>query len=253
ELLRLLIRKTVPTANVDVTAGVGNVIVLSGYVTSPQDAVIITRMAISQTGQTENNVINAMQVGGVQQVQIDVVIATVQRNELRQRGFDFSINGSTVKFASTVSGLLVPPATALLPDANLQLAIAPATFFGALQALRTEGLAKFLAEPRVVTQTGRPAFFLSGGRQATVAPTSGLAAPGITYEQVGIQLEVLPIVYGNGQIWLEINPVNRQVSGFSTVGSFPGIPSFSEQQARCAVMLESGQTFAIGGLIQNSV
>src|SRR5439155_17407361 len=97
ELLRLLIRKTVPTANVDVTAGVGNVIVLSGYVTSPQDAVIITRMAISQTGQTENNVINAMQVGGVQQVQIDVVIATVQRNELRQRGFDFSINGSTVK------------------------------------------------------------------------------------------------------------------------------------------------------------
>ncbi|MBX9584501.1 MAG: type II and III secretion system protein, partial [Gemmataceae bacterium] len=30
-------------------------------------------------------------------------------------------------------------------------------------------------------------------------------------------------------------------------------PGFTEQQARCAVMLESGQTFAIGGLIQSSV
>src|SRR4029077_10443014 len=76
--------------------------------------------------------------------------------------------------------------------------VAPTQFFGALQALRTEGLAKFLAEPRIVTQTGRPAFFLSGGRTPTISPTGGAVGnPGITYEQTGISLEVLPIVYGN--------------------------------------------------------
>jgi pilus assembly protein CpaC len=106
----------------------------------------------------------------------------------------------------------------------------------------------------VTTQTGRPAFFLSGGRQAVLGPASGINGPGVTFQQVGVSLEVLPIVYGNGQIWLEINPTNRQVNqGFGITTVFGATPGFTEQQTRCAVMLESGQTFAIGGLIQNSV
>jgi len=262
ELLRALIKRTVPTANVEVSPGLGNVVILSGYVTSPQDADIIVRLTQSQVGGTPGNVINAMQVGGVQQVQIDVVIASVDRNEIRSRGFDFAVNTRPVQFASVLSGLLSPPAggtggngfATFSPDANLQLGLVPAQFFGALRALRTEGVAKFLGEPRVVTQTGRPAFFLAGGRQAVLGPDSGINGPGIQFEQVGTQMEVLPIVYGNNKIWLEINPQVRSVNqglGITTV--FGTTPGFTEQQARCAVMLESGQTFAIGGLIQNTI
>jgi pilus assembly protein CpaC len=259
ELLKSLIRRTVPTANVDVTPGIGNVVILSGYVTSPQDADIIARLAISQVGGSANNVINAIQIGGVQQVQIDVVIASVDRNEIRSRGFDFAVNTNTVKFASVLSGLLTPPtgiggAAAFSPDANLQLGLVPAQFFGAMRALRTEGLAKFLAEPRVVTQTGRIAQFRAGGQQAILSPASGINGPGVQLQPFGTELDVLPIVYGNGQIWLEINPrvtaVNQGLGITTVFGSSPG---FTEQSARCAVMLESGQTFAIGGLIQNSV
>ncbi len=256
DLLRNLIRRTVPTANIEVTPGIGNVVILSGYVTTPQDADIIARLAASQVGGTQN-IINAMQVGGVQQVQIDVVIASVDRNEIRSRGFDFTVSGTTANFSSIVSGLLQPGGGALAaasPGANLQLGIAPANFFAALRALRTEGLAKFLAEPRVVTQTGRPAYFLAGGRQAVLSPSSGINGPGVTYEPIGTSLEVLPIVYGNNQIWLEINPLVRAVNnGLGINSSFGFSPGFTEQQARVAVMLESGQTFAIGGLIQNSV
>ena len=259
ELLRTMIKRTVPTSNVDVTPGIGNVVVLSGYVTSPQDADIVARLANSMVGGQANNVINAVQVGGVQQVQIDVVVASVDRNEIRSRGFDFAVNGGTIKFTSVVSGLIgstgfaggVPTAS---PDANLQTGIVPAQFFTALRALRTEGLAKFLAEPRVVTQTGRPASFLAGGRQAVLGPAAGINGPGVTYENIGTQLDVLPIVYGNGQIWLEISPSVRTVNqglGITTV--FGASPGFTENSIRCAVMLESGQTFAIGGLIQNSV
>src|SRR5205814_1761735 len=160
DLLRNLIKRTVPTAAVEVTPGIGNVVILSGYVSSPQDADIIARLANSAVGGTAQNVINAVQVGGVQHVQTDVVGASVDRNATRSRAF----------------------------------------------------------------------------------------------EQVGTQLEVLPIVYANGQIWLEINPQVRTVNqglGITTV--FGTTPGFTEQQARCAVMLESGQTFAIGGLIQSSV
>ena len=259
DLLRTLIRRAVPTANVEVDPGVGNVVILSGYASSPQDAETIARLAASQVGGAAN-VINAVQVGGVQHVQLDVVIASVDRNEVRSRGFDFSVTGRTVFFDSIISGLLTPPVGAgnlvasFSPDANLRFGVAPAGFFGALRALRTEGLAKFLAEPRLTTQSGRPAFFLSGGRQAVLSPSSGITGPGVQYEQIGTQLEFLPIVYGNNQIWLEVNPQVRAVNqGLGVVTTFGTSPGFTEQQARCAVMLESGQTFAIGGLIQNSV
>ncbi|HVK18149.1 MAG TPA: hypothetical protein VM533_14490, partial [Fimbriiglobus sp.] len=256
-LLRALIRRTVPTAAVDVQPGIGNVIILSGYVTSPQDAETITRLAGSAVG-NPNNLINAVQVGGGQQVQIDVVVASVDRSLIRERGFDFFAGGTTVNFGSLVSGLITggvgtgvaTPSAA----ANLQLGIIPAPFLGALRALRTEGVAKFLAEPRVVTQTGRPAFFRAGGQQAVISATSGITGPGVQLVPFGTELEVLPIVYGNGMIWLEINPRITTVSnafGITLGGSIS--PGFTEQQVRAAVMLESGQTYAIGGLIQNSV
>ena len=259
EQLRKLIRRTVPTANVEVASGIGNVIILSGYVTSPQDANTIERLANSAVGGSANNIINALQVGGVQQVQIDVVIASVDRNQLRNRGFDFAANGNDVAFSSIVSGLLgVQTATAAVPTfsstANLQLAVLPNRFFGALQALRTEGVAKFLAEPRVVTQTGRPAFFRAGGQQAILSGTSGITGPGVQLVPFGTELEVVPIVYGNGQIWLDINPRVTAVSqGLGITVNGAASPGFTEQSVRSTVLLESGQTFAIGGLIQNSV
>jgi pilus assembly protein CpaC len=260
-LLRNLIKRSVPTANVDVQPGYGSSVVLSGYVTSPQDADIVARLANSAVGGTANNVINAVQVGGVQQVQIDVVIASVDRTALRNRGFDFILPGGSgdVSFSSLVSGLLTPATTTgtaptFNGSANLQLAIAPAKFFGALQALRTENLAKFLAEPKVVTQTGRIATFRAGGQQAILSGTSGITGPGVQLVPFGTELEVLPIVYGNGMIWLDINPRITAVSqGLGITVNGAASPGFTENTLRSTVMLESGQTFAIGGLIQNSI
>jgi pilus assembly protein CpaC len=254
-LLRALIKRTVPTAAVDVQPGIGNVIVLSGYVTSPQDAEVVAKLASSAVGNI-NNIINAVQIGGGQQVQIDVVVASVSRNMLRDRGFDFSVPGASATFQSIVSGLIGSQLGANPPTINgatLQLGIVNAPFFMALQALRSEGVAKFIAEPRVVTQTGRPAFFRAGGQQAILSGTSGITGPGVQLVPFGTELEVLPIVYGNGMIWLEINPKVTAVNpglGITVGGSIS--PGFSEQQVRTAVMLESGQTYAIGGLIQNT-
>jgi pilus assembly protein CpaC len=261
EYLRYVIRKTVPTANVDVQPGFGvNTVVLSGYVTSPQDGDIVARLANSAVGGTANNVINAIQIGGVQQVQIDVVVASVDRTALRNRGFDFTIPGDKgqVAFASLVSGLLGTQSPTVAPTfnatGNLQLAVTPNKFFAALQALRTENLAKFLAEPKVVTQSGRTAFFRAGGQQAILSGTSGITGPGVQLVPFGTELEVVPIVYGNGMIWLDINPRITAVSqGLGITVNGAASPGFTEQSIRSTVLLESGQTFAIGGLIQNSV
>ncbi|HYH66220.1 MAG TPA: hypothetical protein VD866_16120 [Urbifossiella sp.] len=260
ELLKTIIARTAPTANVEVTPGLGNTLILSGYVTTPQEADTIYRLAVSQVGGTPGNVINMLQIGGVQQVQIDVVIATVDRSEIRSRGFDFAVSGKSVTFNSLVSGLLTPPTgfgsgtVAFSPNANFQLGVAPAGFFSALQALRAEGMAKFLAEPRVVTQSGRPAQFQAGGQQAVLGPASGINGPGVILEQIGTTLDVVPIVMGNGKIWLEVNPRTRTVNqGLGIQTTFGATPGFNQNSVSVAVELESGQTFAIGGLIQNSV
>jgi pilus assembly protein CpaC len=140
------------------------------------------------------------------------------------------------------------------PSANIQVGIVPANFFGALRALRTEGLAKFLTEPKLVTQSGRAANILAGGRQAILSNQSGITGPGVQLEPVGTEVDVLPIVMGNGKIYLEVYPRVRAVNagrGITVGGALS--PGFDEQSARATVMLESGQTFAIGGLIESTI
>jgi len=211
-------------------------------------------------------VINAMQVGGSQHVTIDVTIAQVDRTELRERGFSFgfaaSTGSATTVFGSSVLGGLassaavgvgVPP-FATGANANILFGIVPAQFTGALRALKTEGLAKFISETKLTTQTGRPGFIRAGGQQAILSPSSGINGPGVMLTPVGTELEVLPIVYGNGKIYMELNPrVSNVNNGRGITTAFGFTPGFNEQQTRSSVMLESGQTFAIGGLLETTI
>jgi len=268
DLLRSVIKRTVPTASVDVVPGVGNVIILSGYVVKPEDSDFIQRIASSAVGGVVSNVINALQIGGAQHVLIDVTVAQVDRTEIRERGFSFGVTGTSVGFSSILSGLAITNVATNLfggaaaavgapitpgATANLVTGIVPAGTLGALRALRTEGLAKFLSEPKVITQTGRPALLRAGGQQAILGPSSGINGPGVILEQVGTQLEVLPIVFGNGKIYLEVTPQFRSVNngrGVSTAFGFT--PGFNESSVRSSVLMESGQTYAIGGLLETT-
>ena len=217
--------------------------------------------------------INAMTVGGVNQVQLDVTVARVDRTKMRSRGFNFAINGQTVSTGSILGGIasssstsgnntvstgvgIIPGAGSLLPtsSANLVFGVIPAQFQGLLQALKTEGLSKTIAEPKLITQSGRPARFLSGGQQATLGPSSGINGPGVVYQDIGTELEFLPIVYGNGKIYLEVAPRVKAVNtGLGVTTSFGTVPGFDDQSVRTSVVMEAGQTFAIGGLIQTTV
>jgi pilus assembly protein CpaC len=271
DLLRNILKRSVPTANVDVIPfGAG--VVLTGSVARIDDVDTILRIAATVLGSA--NVVNALTVGGVQQVQLDVCIARVDRTRTRQRGFNIIVNGTTVSAGSVLGGLtsstggssaataaatgvgIIPSAASATPNssANLVFGIVPAQIQMLLQALKTEGLAKLLAEPKLVTQSGRPAYFNSGGQQATLSASSGINGPGVTYRTVGTSLEFLPIVYGNGKIYLEVHPTFTGVNqGLGITTSFGSVPGFDTQEVRTSIVLEAGQTFAIGGLIQTQV
>src|SRR5262249_31121464 len=150
---------------------------------------------------------------------------------------------------------IIPGQGALTPGVpptgpNIVFGIVTAQVQLLLQALREETLAKLLAEPKLVTISGRPAHFLSGGQQAILSPSGGLGGPGVAFKDVGTELDFLPIVMGNGRIYLEVAPTVRSVNnGRGITTAFGFVPGFDEQSTRTAIELEPGQTMAIGGLI----
>ena len=295
EIVKTVLKRAFPTAAVEPIPTGTNTIVLVGTVAHAEEIEAILRVAqgVLATGVPAGNaatgggagaitVVNAMTVGGVRQVQLDVVIASVNRSELRNFGVNFTVTGTQGFFSSLIGNLtqagaqagggsgaingggvtLLGPAQflqSLTPGArtNIVAGIVPAGINTFITALREERLAKLLAEPRLVTLSGRPATFLSGGQQAVPEVTAsgvGGGTVGTRFEPFGTQLTFLPIVLGNGKIYLEVEPVISQLNannGFIIGGV--AVPGRDEQRVRTAIMMEPGQTFAIGGLIQNEV
>src|SRR5207253_878851 len=138
--------------------------------------------------------------------------------------------------------------------ANLFLGVVSngTSYLGFLQALRNEQLAKILTRPSVMTLSGRPASFLSGGEQAVPVP-AGLGQIGVQFEEFGTRLNVLPIVLGDGKIRLEVEPeVSNLNAAFGTTISGATVPGRDTQRVHTTVEMEDGQTFVIGGLIQRN-
>jgi pilus assembly protein CpaC len=278
DAVKSVIRLMFPTANVTpIAAGTGT-IVLTGNVAHPEDIEPILRVARGVLGTQGNGVTevyDAMTVGGVRQVQLDVTIALVNRKDERLRNLNFIVNGTTISAGSILPPALIQTTQAqqqqqqggagvgIIPSpliaspqttANVIFGIVPSNFNLLLQALRNEGLAKLLSEPRLITMSGHPADFLAGAQQAVLSPSSGINGPGVTFQDVGTALRFLPIVQSNGRIFLEVEPVIRTVdNGFGINTTFGFTPGFNVQRVHTQITMDAGQTFAIGGLIQTSV
>ena len=223
---------------------------------------------------TSQKVINALRVAGVQQVQLDVVVAQVSRTEFRQLGFNFLSSRNSSFIGSTLNGLAAQPtalgnvasgtsqgsilaaqgfvASTTSPNIPFGVLNSNSGFLGFLQALRNESASKLLAEPKLTTSSGKQAFFQVGGEQAVLSGSSGVNGPGAAFQTIGTTLSFLPIVLGNGKIQLTVNPrVRTPNSAFGIQTSFGFVTGFDDKQVNATVEMETGQTFVIGGLIQN--
>lgn len=186
-------------------------------------------------------VINLLQIGGSQQVMLEVKVAEMQRSELRRLNAQFNsfwnggkvnlggVNGgATLQPYKDPQGLLVPlyntvgsagnlerwgpqvdsfmPNSLSIPDKGLFASFLDSNFIFdlALDAANNKGLAKILAEPNLTTLTGQEAKFLSGG-QIPVPIANALGAVSIEYKDFGVGLSFIPVVLSNGHINLKLN------------------------------------------------
>jgi general secretion pathway protein D len=119
-------------------------------------------------------------------------------------------------------------------------------------ALVSTGKARVLASPKILTQNGLSASILTGDslpiRVTTPVGVGGVGAVSsqVEYINVGVNLQILPRVTGNGGVDADIYSQVSSVTGFDSSGD----PQISTRQAQTRVNLLEGQTLVIGGLLQ---
>lgn len=123
-----------------------------------------------------------------------------------------------------------------------------------IEALKKVGKTETLANPRIMVSNNQEAKILVGTKEAfvtvtTTVPATGsvVTAPEIQFVDVGTKLFVTPNVKRDGQIKLKIRP---EVST-AKVETFSGnrIPIVTTTEAETTVLVKSGVTVIIGGLI----
>ncbi|WP_240454168.1 type II and III secretion system protein family protein [Halomonas sp. NO4] len=215
-------------------------IVLSGEVSSAERLETAMRLANRYAGGEEGTVLNLMQVGGAQQVMLDVKVAEVSRSLVKRLEANFNVFnvGSSAFRAGAVSGGAsfpdavfegaeglggrmpvfdggtpigpvvdeFAPATATIEDTGIFASYQRGDYLLnlVLDAASTEGVAKILAEPNLTTLTGEPARFLAGGEFPIPVP-QGDGQVAIEHKEFGVGLGFLPVVLDSGAINLKVD------------------------------------------------
>jgi pilus assembly protein CpaC len=124
-----------------------------------------------------------------------------------------------------------------------------------VKALQTKGLLHSLAEPNLVAESGKEASFLAGGEfPVPIAQGTGNNI-GITvqYKEFGIRLTFTPIVNGD-RVHLKVRPEVSALD-FTNAVVLNGfrIPALTTRRTETELELQNGQTFAVAGLLNNSM
>ncbi|HKT35263.1 MAG TPA: type II and III secretion system protein family protein [Nitrospira sp.] len=222
-------------------------------------------------------VINSMQVGGVQQVMLEVRVAEMSRELIRRLGINATamtpqgfgmtaLNQLTTmlggnSFAGVSGGVtnaltntlnLSQQATAAVNGA-FQFQTGNITWSGFVDALQQENVVKVLAKPTLVALNGQEAAFLSGGEFPIPVPQAfGLIT--IQFKKFGVGLVFTPNIMDRRHISLNVAPEVSELD-FTNALRTQGfvVPAITTRRASTTIELADGQSFAIGGLLRDEV
>jgi pilus assembly protein CpaC len=201
-----------------------------------------------------------MKIKSSAQVTIRVRIAEVSRSVTKELGFNWNALLSTGAFQFglvtgrtpfTTGNLFVPDPTgagSLLARARTSRV----NFDAVIDALSQDGLISILAEPNLTALSGEKASFLAGG-EFPIPVAQYQNAITIEFKQYGVSLDFVPTVLSSNHISMRVRP---EVSELTTNGAITlngiQVPGLQVRRADTTIELGSGESFAIGGLLQNN-
>jgi pilus assembly protein CpaC len=266
--LQLALDKLLPDGAI-IARPVDGSIVLAGHVQSPLEAEEARRIARPFVND-DKELVNRIEVEAPNQVNLRVRVAEVSRNIIKQLGINWDAIANVGSFAFGIATGSPVIGSALGADGNFITrnpglgGTTTNSIFGGINqknlnvnglidALDQNGLVSILAEPNLTAMSGETASFLAGGEFPILIP-QGNQLVGIEFKSFGVALAFTPVVLNNGRISLKVRP---EVSQLSTTGAVEiqgfTIPALTTRRAETTVELGSGQSFAIGGLLQNNV
>lgn len=277
-----VIARLLPDADIEVS-NINGIVVLTGFAKTPEESEIAEKMAVqaarpggasARSGGSNNQmtvVINRIKIATPTQVNLQVKIAEVGRSTLKQLGFNWEntfFNGEALLGMATganvfdiiedpiIEGLAIKEFQVNNSGTNSLIGNFTGGHFdinAVVDALEGEGFLSVLAEPSLTALSGETASFLAGGEFPVPVP-DGQGNFALEFKEFGIGLEFTPTVLSEGKIILRVAPEVSQISNVGAI-SINGIavPAISTRRVQTTVELGSGQTFAIAGLLQNTI
>jgi len=213
----------------------------------------------------DGRVIDRLATDMISQVDVKVYILEIDKTASSQLGL--RLQGALLNGSVTAGGAAAGAQTFTLGPAQI-VGVEnpnPSNFFGhvlglgniaratmlapTLDLLMSEGHAKLLSSPDLVTLPGTEATFLVGGK-IPIPVSSGLGTVTVQYQDFGVKLKVTPTVLGNGGIDCKITPEvsNLDFADAVTLNGFT-IPALKISTLSTDVITMTGESIVLGGLL----
>jgi pilus assembly protein CpaC len=262
ERLATQMKQLFPKEQIDIRTS-GRDVVLSGTVSSKD----IAEKAVSLSAgfvEKKEDVVNLLQVAAprTNQVLLRVRFAEVSRSALTELGMSIFTgpNGKDNTFGRVTTQQFSAPefndGKLTFSDFLNLFVLSEKYDLGVLiKALSSRGLFQSLAEPNLVAESGKEATFLAGGEfPIPVAQGSGSNMSfSVQFKEFGVRLGFTPQVDGD-RIHLKVAPEVSSLD-FANAVVMNGfrIPALSTRRTSTELELRDGQTFAIAGLMNNTL
>lgn len=203
------------------------------------------------------------------QVQIDIKVVEVSRQNMMRAGLFFGRNKGNKTFAVGAPGTLsgvetggsgfnLTSGSGFLPISNafnLVLGNAGSGLLGTISVLEANGFAYTLAEPSLTAISGQSATFLAGGEYPVPLRSGGGSDSSITiqYKEYGIRLMLTPTVLDANRIYLKVSPEVSELDFANAVQTGGvSVPGLRVRRTDTSVALGDGESFVISGLVSRS-
>jgi pilus assembly protein CpaC len=201
-------------------------------------------------------IINRLTINVPTQVNIRVRVAEVNRGLSDKLGIKwFYTRSGTYHNRSFAFGMVESTVASMMnPAAFTGLADGAQPDYGALiDALAQEQMVSILAEPNLTVMSGDTASFLAGG-QIPFPVNQGDGQMTVEFKDFGVLLAVTPTVLSNDRVSLRLRPeVSEPSWAYGIRENEMEVPGFVVRRAETTIELASGQSFAIGGLLQSNL
>ena len=265
EPLRRLLKETFPSEDIHVQSSRDS-LSLTGHVSSKDVADRATALA-TPFAKTVVNDVQVAEAPVEKQVLLRIKFAELDRSASNQFAVNLLSTGATNTIGSVSTGQAsstTPSSigggqatTFSISNALNIFAFRPDLNLGAfIQALEQKNLLQTLDEPTLMTTNGKEASFLVGGEFPIPVLQGGANSGAVTiqFREFGVRLTFTPTITSHNNIRLHVKPEVSALD-YTNALSFNGytIPALSSRKMETNIVLGEGQSFVIGGLIDNQV